>query len=57
MTRAGSSKGILPYQHITQLIVRGAINLAGLGLDVTVVEKAAVPGGRMRGLTFGAVRG
>jgi phytoene desaturase len=30
-----------------------AINLAGLGLDVTVVEKAAVPGGRMRGLTFG----
>jgi len=30
-----------------------AINLAGLGADVTVVEKEAVPGGRMRGLTFG----
>jgi phytoene desaturase len=30
-----------------------AINLAGLGLDVTVVEKDAVPGGRMKGLTFG----
>lgn len=30
-----------------------ALNLAGLGLDVTVVEKEAVPGGRMRGLTFG----
>jgi phytoene desaturase len=31
-----------------------AINLAGLGLDVTVVEKEAIPGGRMRGLTMGA---
>lgn len=31
-----------------------AINLAGLGLEVTVVEKEAVPGGRMRGLTMGA---
>lgn len=31
-----------------------AINLAGLGADVTVVEKEAIPGGRMRGLTFGA---
>jgi phytoene desaturase len=30
-----------------------AINLAGLGLKVTVVEKDAVPGGRMKGLTFG----
>ncbi len=30
-----------------------AINLAGLGLKVTVVEKDALPGGRMRGLTFG----
>ena len=30
-----------------------AINLAGLGLDVTVVEKEATPGGRMRGLTMG----
>lgn len=30
-----------------------AINLAGLGLDVTVVEKDALPGGRMKGLTFG----
>ena len=30
-----------------------AINLAGLGLQVTVVEKDALPGGRMRGLTFG----
>ena len=30
-----------------------AINLAGLGLDVTVVEKEAIPGGRMRGLTMG----
>ncbi|MGZ6076504.1 MAG: phytoene desaturase family protein [Myxococcaceae bacterium] len=30
-----------------------AINLAGLGLDVTVVEKDAVPGGRMKGLTLG----
>ena len=25
MKRAASSKGILPYQHITQLIARGAI--------------------------------
>lgn len=31
-----------------------AINLAGLGAKVTVVEKEAIPGGRMRGLTFGA---
>src|SRR4051812_46793421 len=30
-----------------------AINLAGLGLEVTVVEKDAVPGGRMKGLTLG----
>ena len=30
-----------------------AINLAGLGLDVTVVEKEAIPGGRMRGLCVG----
>lgn len=30
-----------------------ALNLAGLGADVTVVEKEAKPGGRMRGLTFG----
>ncbi len=30
-----------------------AINLAGLGVEVTVVEKEAIPGGRMRGLTFG----
>lgn len=29
-----------------------AINLAGLGYEVTVVEKEAVPGGRMRGLTL-----
>lgn len=30
-----------------------AINLAGLGLQVTVVEKDAIPGGRMKGLTLG----
>lgn len=30
-----------------------AMNLAGLGVDVTVVEKEAKPGGRMRGLTLG----
>ncbi len=30
-----------------------AINLAGLGHQVTVFEKESVPGGRMRGLTFG----
>ena len=30
-----------------------AINLAGLGLDVTVVEKEQIPGGRMRGITLG----
>lgn len=30
-----------------------AVNLAGLGLDVTVVEKESVPGGRMRGLRMG----
>jgi phytoene desaturase len=30
-----------------------AINLAGLGFDVTVVEKEAIPGGRMRGLKMG----
>ena len=30
-----------------------AINLAGLGLEVTVVEKDAIPGGRMKGLTLG----
>src|SRR5215475_13163312 len=30
-----------------------AINLAGLGLEVTVVEKDPVPGGRMKGLTLG----
>jgi phytoene desaturase len=31
-----------------------AINLAGQGFKVTVVEKDAVPGGRMKGLTLGA---
>jgi phytoene desaturase len=31
-----------------------AVNLAGLGAHVVVVEKEAVPGGRMRGLTFGS---
>lgn len=31
-----------------------AINLAGQGFRVTVVEKDAVPGGRMKGLTMGA---
>jgi phytoene desaturase len=30
-----------------------AINLAGLGLEVTVVEKEQIPGGRMRGLSLG----
>ena len=30
-----------------------AINLAGLGHDVTVLEKEQLPGGRMRGITFG----
>jgi phytoene desaturase len=30
-----------------------AINLAGLGLKVTVVEKDSIPGGRMKGLTLG----
>lgn len=30
-----------------------AMNLAGLGVEVTVVEKEALPGGRMRGLTLG----
>lgn len=30
-----------------------AINLAGIGANVAVIEKEAVPGGRMRGLTFG----
>ena len=30
-----------------------AINLAGQGFRVTVVEKEAIPGGRMRGLTLG----
>jgi phytoene desaturase len=30
-----------------------AINLAGLGIRVTVVEKDAVPGGRMKGMTLG----
>jgi phytoene desaturase len=30
-----------------------AINLAGQGLKVTVVEKDPVPGGRMKGLTLG----
>ncbi|WP_044197486.1 phytoene desaturase family protein [Hyalangium minutum] len=30
-----------------------AINLAGQGLKVTVVEKDALPGGRMKGLTLG----
>jgi phytoene desaturase len=29
-----------------------ALNLASLGLSVTVVEKEAIPGGRMRGLSF-----
>lgn len=29
-----------------------AINLAGQGFDVTVVEKEPIPGGRMRGLTL-----
>ncbi len=31
-----------------------AVNFAGMGLDVTVVEKDPVPGGRMKGLTIGA---
>lgn len=30
-----------------------AINLAGQGFEVTVVEKEPIPGGRMRGLTMG----
>ncbi len=30
-----------------------AVNLAGLGAEVTVVEKEAIPGGRMRGVTLG----
>lgn len=30
-----------------------AINLAGLGFDVTVVEKDPIPGGRMKGMTLG----
>jgi phytoene desaturase len=30
-----------------------AINLAGQGLRVTVVEKDTLPGGRMKGMTFG----
>lgn len=30
-----------------------AINLAGLGLRVTVVDKETVPGGRMRGISLG----
>lgn len=30
-----------------------AVNLEGLGVETTVVEKEAVPGGRMRGLTLG----
>src|SRR6266446_9070968 len=30
-----------------------AINLAGIGARVTVVEKDAIPGGRMKGLTLG----
>jgi phytoene desaturase len=30
-----------------------AINLGGLGIRVTVVEKDPVPGGRMKGMTFG----
>ena len=30
-----------------------ALNLAGLGVEVTVLEKEPIPGGRMRGLTFG----
>ncbi|MDP3277428.1 MAG: phytoene desaturase family protein [Deltaproteobacteria bacterium] len=30
-----------------------AINLAGRGITVTVLEKDAIPGGRMKGLTFG----
>jgi phytoene desaturase len=30
-----------------------AINLAGLGLNVTVLEKERLPGGRMRGLALG----
>ncbi len=30
-----------------------AINFAGMGLDVTVVEKEPIPGGRMRGLSLG----
>ena len=29
-----------------------AINLAGLGFDVTVLEKESIPGGRMRGTTL-----
>ena len=33
-----------------------AINLAGMGLSVTVVEKEPVPGGRMRGIDLGAYR-
>jgi phytoene desaturase len=30
-----------------------AINLAGRGMSVTVIEKDTLPGGRMKGLTFG----
>ena len=30
-----------------------AINFAGMGLDVTVVEKEQIPGGRMRGISLG----
>lgn len=30
-----------------------ALNLTGLGVEVTVVEKEPIPGGRMRGLTLG----
>jgi phytoene desaturase len=31
-----------------------AINLAGIGAEVLVLDKDPIPGGRMRGLTFGA---
>lgn len=38
MRRAASSKGILPYQHITQLIVRGAIKS-----DVPIEDRQIQP--------------
>ena len=38
MSRAASSKGILPYQHITQLIARGAI-----ASDVPIKDRQIQP--------------